>query len=334
MGKVKFSGAISEIRNKVGGVIYSRNRYGAYTRNYAFPLTSPTSYQLSQQAIFASVGVVWKTLTDSQRSAWRTVAASLKKTDIFSNQYSSTGYNFFMQLNNERVLVGQSVLSDPPVLSALPLFGGLTVVLNTGTSSFLFSLAFSNLTSNDAIVIRTTDNDSQGATFFKNMYRVIAVVSDATTMPYNAYSDFITRFSSFNNGMRIGCQIYSVNKITGLRSQPLNTFVDVPTGVMIASDFISWQAFNVNGGIYWDDGGSGTRITNDWQSANGDSLATTQSKINAVVLSGFTITVLDWDGANAQGHIKIVSTDLSLAGKHLKSVSPLNVNVSQLFVAF
>lgn len=229
MGKVKFSAAISEIRNKVGGVVYSRNRYGAYMRNYVVPENNNTDAQAAVRATFGEISASWKTLSEEQRGEWSTVAASLRKTDIFGSQYSSNGFQFYVQLNTERVLVGSTISAFPPEITGIPQFSGVEVSFDYATTDFTFDISASNLTSNQALVIRATAPQSQGKTFFKNLYGVIAIVNNATAVPYNAFLGWLVKYSTYVDGSRIGWQLYVVDKTTGLRSAPVNGFVDVVT---------------------------------------------------------------------------------------------------------
>lgn len=229
MGKVKFSAAVSEIRNKVGGVVYSRNKYGAYMRGYVVPVNNNTPAQAAVRETFGEISASWKTLSNEQRSEWSSVAASLKKTDIFGSQYSSNGFQFYVQLNTERVLVGNTISAFPPEIVGIPQFSNIEVTFDYSTVDFTFNILSSNLTSNQALVIRATAPQSLGKTFFKNLYGVIAVVSDATNVPYNAFTDWVVKYATFEDNSRIGWQLYVVDKTTGLRSAPINGYVDVIT---------------------------------------------------------------------------------------------------------
>lgn len=229
MGKVKFSSSVAEIRNKVGGQVYARNRYGAYVRNYAEPLTSPSSSQTAQRNRFKAAVNGWAALTSTQRLAWSNAAASISRSDIFSSQYYSTGFNFFVRVNTERQLLSLSNLTSPPSFASIKRFSGLSVNLDPNTGICTLSLSSNSLTSAYALVIRATGSLTQSTNFFNNKYRVIKVLTSAASMPYNAYSDYITSFTAFQSNKRVAFEIYAIHIASGIRSQALHTYSDTST---------------------------------------------------------------------------------------------------------
>jgi len=228
MAKVIFSAAIADMRNKLGSVVYARNRYGAYTRAYKLTVNPGTPDQLTQQAVFTTVSGTWKTLTESEREQWRQAALKVKRKDIFSNQSNLTGLQYFNKLNLEYYLVNGSVLNLPPVLREIPLFSGMQLSLNIGLSELVISFAKNNLTNQYAVRVRATSEQSQGAIFFKNLYYGITIINDATAFPSNVYAAYIAKYITFTSGTRVGIQVYAIDKTTGLRSSPINGYVDVP----------------------------------------------------------------------------------------------------------
>jgi hypothetical protein len=131
MGKVKFSFAVSEVRNKVGDTVYSRNRYGAYTRAYKQNDNNMTPAQTVVRTMFGTLSAAWKALTNDQRNQWQSAAAALKKRDVFAQQYSSNGFQFYMQLNMELLTIGNSPLVTPPAIFRCLLLAMLPLLSRT-----------------------------------------------------------------------------------------------------------------------------------------------------------------------------------------------------------
>ena len=228
MAKVFFSAAVADMRNKLGGVVYARNRYGAYSRNYVLTVNPGTPAQLTHQALFTTVSATWKTLTEAQRLSWREAALRVMRRDIFGNQNNLTGSQYFNKINLEYYLVNGSLLTNPPTLREIPIFKGLTLALDVGLLQLNVGLTTNNLTNQYAAVIRATSSQSQGAIFFKNLYYRIRIRSNAANLPVNVYADYLAKYGGFISGTRVGVQLYIVDKTTGLRSSPLNGYVDVP----------------------------------------------------------------------------------------------------------
>ncbi len=227
MAKVHFTAAISELRNKLGGSVYARNRYGAYARNYAIPDQPNTVYQTDMRALFGAVSSYWAIITEDEREQWRQAATRVVRYDIFSNSGYLTGLQYFNKINIELMLVTDELITTPPALRSTPLFSGLELSLNIVGLDFSVDLANNLLTSEYAMVIRATPAQSQGATFFKNLYSIVDIVDDASTLPQNIFVNYISKFIGFDSASRVGVQVYSVDKTTGLRSAPINGYIDV-----------------------------------------------------------------------------------------------------------
>ena len=228
MAKVHFSAAISEMRNKLGGSVYARNRYGAYVRNYVATIPPNTVYQLDMQAVFALVSGSWKTITGNQRELWRQATLRVVRKDVFGKQSYLTGAQYFNKLNIDFYLANTALLYEPPILREMPLFSGLQVSLNVAMSELFIDLSENNLTNEYVLNVRATSAQSQGAIFFKNKYYSIGMIMDASALPVNMYIDYIAKYVGFVSGTRVGIQVYAIDSLTGLRSSPLNTYVDVP----------------------------------------------------------------------------------------------------------
>ena len=228
MGKVKFSLAVSEIRNKVGSVVYSRNRHGNYVRDYVIPTNPNTIYQQEQRDRFKDAAEAWGLLTTQQRTDWANAAKLYAKEDIFANQYSSHGFNFFVQVNTSRLLVGSSISTTPVVFSRIPLFGQMVVESFWLSGIVNISLANSTLTSSQAVVISATPALSSAVNYFANKLSVIKVVNNATTLPVNIYTEYLAKFGTPAINSKIGLSVYVVDKTTGQRSVPVYGSLIVP----------------------------------------------------------------------------------------------------------
>lgn len=112
MAKIIFSEG--EISGKLGGKVYSRNRYGAYVRELAIPTQPQTTPQVLQRGRISSASDAWRGLTADQRLQWLSFAAQISRTDRLGQVISYNGFNAFMLLNVERLVAGLSLLSTPP----------------------------------------------------------------------------------------------------------------------------------------------------------------------------------------------------------------------------
>jgi len=106
MAKVKFSALISDMRNKLNGSVFSKNRAGSYLRNKVTPSNPSTPSQALVRSILGTLASTWRTLTDPQRDAWNAAVESWLTTDIFGDTVTPSGFGLYVRLNGNIVNAG------------------------------------------------------------------------------------------------------------------------------------------------------------------------------------------------------------------------------------
>lgn len=114
MAKVKFGALVQDARGKLAGNVFSRNRYGSYTRAKTSPVQPGTARQLAQRAIFTTCAQGWRDLTDAQRAQWHTWAANHPVTDVFGDSQIVQGNSCYSWVNANRLTLGLAVTPTPP----------------------------------------------------------------------------------------------------------------------------------------------------------------------------------------------------------------------------
>ncbi len=105
----------------VGGLTYSRNRFGMYIRNRSMPVNPNTSRQQFVRSIMTEVVEYWNsTLTSAQRAAWDTYASNVPVINRLGDTVHLTGFNMFVRSMIAIQQAGQSIVDDGPVIFSLP----------------------------------------------------------------------------------------------------------------------------------------------------------------------------------------------------------------------
>lgn len=105
---------------KEGGIVYSHNRYGSYTRQRIIPTNPASSFQNAVRAAFEALANYWtNTLTPAERAAWDTYAANVTMTNRLSLAINITGMSMFVRNNTPRLLLGLSVKAAAPTTFTL-----------------------------------------------------------------------------------------------------------------------------------------------------------------------------------------------------------------------
>jgi hypothetical protein len=110
---------------KVGGVVFSHNRFGYYLRGLVIP-TNPSSplQQLRRNTVSSLANHWYNTLTAAQRDAWSTYAANVPVLNRVGQTIYLTGMNWFTGNNALRALdaINLPRVDDAPVVFNLSAF--------------------------------------------------------------------------------------------------------------------------------------------------------------------------------------------------------------------
>jgi len=113
--------AIADIRGKVGGTVFSRNRYGNYMRNLTVPVNPNSQRQQAVRNIMAFLVNAWaQVLTANQRAQWAVYAANVNFTNKLGETITLTGFNHFIRSNVAAQNCGLAYMDDGPTVLILP----------------------------------------------------------------------------------------------------------------------------------------------------------------------------------------------------------------------
>lgn len=216
MAKVKFSWGIAEMRNKLEGSVFSRNRGGAYIRNKVTPLNPQTSFQTGVRNFFGAISQGWRSLTASQRLAWNQAVSNFIGTDIFGDAKELSGSQLHQKLNLNLKNISEAVITAPPVPGDINSFTSMTVTADTtaGTMNVAFAPA---IDAGDKVLLYATAPLSPGISFVKNRFRIITVLDNADVTPFDAAADYIVKFGALPAvGQKIAVKTRIIEKATGL----------------------------------------------------------------------------------------------------------------------
>jgi len=118
----------TQASGSIGGITYSRNAGGLYTRARATP-TNPNSPQ--QQVVRALVGAIsayWRdTLSAANRALWETYAVNTPIVNRVGDSINISGLAHFVRSNVPRVQSGLALVEAGPTTFGLPSLDTVTV---------------------------------------------------------------------------------------------------------------------------------------------------------------------------------------------------------------
>lgn len=215
--KAKFGALIVEGRGKIAGWVASRNRGGAYFRQKVTPVNPSTESQAVYRSRLATFAQGWRGLTASQRAAWNAAVTEFKKTDIFGDLKTPSGFNLYQALNQTRLILVQPALTLPPVPTAVSAIKSMSAVADVSDASVTLTYTPA-IPATENVLVYATPPMSAGKSFAKSEYRLLVTLATADASPYAISAAYIARFGSVGSaGQKIFIKYVSVNTASGIR---------------------------------------------------------------------------------------------------------------------
>jgi hypothetical protein len=214
MAKVQFSPLISDMRNKVGGGVMSKNRSGSYVRSKVSPTQPASTYSANKRSMFTAISQAWRSITQAQRDSWNNAVVNYIKTDVFGNAKRPSGFNLYASLNNNLQDVGTAVISSPPLPSNVDNITSLTcTAVHAGAITITFSPA---IAASMKVKLFATASISPGKQFVRSELRKIATLGVADTSPAIITTQYGAKFGAVGAaGQKIFVGMVEVNTTTG-----------------------------------------------------------------------------------------------------------------------
>jgi hypothetical protein len=106
MAKILGGNPLGTMSGKMGGIVFSRNRFGQYIRNRVKPVNPRTHAQTLSRGRFSTASASWLGLTDGVRTAWNSFASVTKVRTRRGDMAYITGQEFFVKAAKLQVTFG------------------------------------------------------------------------------------------------------------------------------------------------------------------------------------------------------------------------------------
>lgn len=227
MAKILTTAIVADIRNKLNGSVFSKNRYGSYVRTKVTPVNPQTVDQQNARNVLSSLSQAWRGLTQPERDSWISAAPSFPFTDIFGNSKILSGNALFVKLNANLAQAGGGGLASAPTPVAISSLTLGAIVSSAGGGTLTVAFAPTPVNADEAVIIRATPNMGAGIKFVKNRYRFVQVVAAAGASPANIAAAFTAKFGAPVEGQNIFIEAFIVSTLTGQAGIPTSGFVTV-----------------------------------------------------------------------------------------------------------
>lgn len=220
MAKVNFGTIASDARGKINGIVYSKNKFGSYTRRKVTP-ANPNSP--AQSAVRSSLSVLAKNwsglLTAAERAAWISFAASYPRTDVFGNSIVITGLNMYISLNQRLNQIGSALIATPPP-------SNIVTPLTFDFTSYTAASSGNNITipitggggTDTNVYVFGQKPLPAGKIPTTSLFRFLLTSTTPGTFPTNLQigTAFKNKFGAWSPGQNIAVLISSIDNTSGL----------------------------------------------------------------------------------------------------------------------
>jgi len=221
MARILFSGVAGvDMRGKLNGSVFSKNKGGAYVRTKVTPVNPQTTSQQNARNRLSTNSQAWRDLTETQRQSWIDGAPNFPYSDIYGNAKQLSGFQLFVKLNTNLALIGEAAITDCPSPVAIPQLE-LTSVTADDSANTVIIAGTTPVPADFAMVVMATPNVTPGKSFVKNLFRFISAEPAAAASPFDVSAEYTPVFGDPVLGNKIFVKCFYVSTITGQAGIPV-----------------------------------------------------------------------------------------------------------------
>ena len=218
MAKITAGPLAGTISGKLGTVVFSRGRYGAYLRTAAMPTTVQSVATLSVRGRLSTLSKAWAALGATTKTAWKTWAATHPVVDRLGNSQVLQPNAAFIMLNARILQAGGTKIDLPPVKDSPPGLTALSVKAYVNTNAVTLTFAGTPLAANHCLASWVAVVDGAGRDFHANLLKLVDVSAAAQATGLEIGADVHDRFGLpiADQSLYLECEVW--DKTTGLIS--------------------------------------------------------------------------------------------------------------------
>jgi len=250
--KAKFGAIVTDGRGKLGGSVFSKNRYGLYEKSKVTPINTPSAYKSIIKNNHKTVVSAWSNLTDAERQSWNSGTYNFPQKNTFSDTCYLSGYALFLKLNLNRLLLSQSLLHNCPTTK------GISNIIAAAVQAFV-SINKLILSYNPpppvgfVYKVYATTALSAGINYSNRRFKLIGLLQPSSASPFDLSAFYLSRFSSLGyTGNKIFVKLTACEIATGFESVPIvfSTLIQPVSNYQPGVNWTSTNQLFAQSGIY------------------------------------------------------------------------------------
>jgi len=221
MALIRPGGLVGQISGRLGGDVFSHNRYGQYVRSGTNPVTSTTPYALAAKARMTTTSQGWQSLSAALKLAWNAWASTNPTINRLGESIHLTGHAAYVSINTRLLACAVAGITAPPIEPAPAPLLTLTLAADIGPGDFEFAYTATPLAAADYLWINACVLDSTGINYVANYLRLVGVSAAEQASPFDPQTLIEARFGSVAVDQIIVATVSVFDSLTGQLSAPL-----------------------------------------------------------------------------------------------------------------
>jgi hypothetical protein len=114
----KYTGLLtSDMRGKIGGIAWSKNKSGNFARRTNVPSDPKSSRQMHGRLSMAFVAQNWRGISRADMTTWNHLATLYPRVDKLGKTFYLSGFSLFMLLNLNLIFQNRPIITTAPDIS-------------------------------------------------------------------------------------------------------------------------------------------------------------------------------------------------------------------------
>lgn len=213
--------AAAQISGSIGGTTFSHNRGGQYMRLRSIPTKVTSVPAQNAKNRITQLSREWGSLAADNQTAWKVWAQENPIINAVGDKITLAGHMAYMQINNNLLQAGDTILDLPPVDPAPDPLLTLSAVADESDHSFTITFTATPLGAGLRLMSEVAIVASPGINYVENLYRLVDISAAAQATGLDIGSDVEDRFGPLTENARFFLRCRVLDGATGLSSGPL-----------------------------------------------------------------------------------------------------------------
>ncbi len=229
MAKIKFGNIVVDMRGKISGNVYSKNKGGAYSRVRVVPSNPQTSYQSFVRGLFTFLSQAWRGLTPVQRASWNSGVGNFQRTNNLGDKHSLSGNALYVSLNKNLTDVNLPPIDECPSPEAVEVVEVVSAVADASAQTLVITLGGA-VPANTSIKVFASPTLSAGVNSAGTKMRQITSYPAANIAALTLTTPYLARMGGIGAvDSKIFYEIVPVNETTGQKGASFRGVIIITT---------------------------------------------------------------------------------------------------------